>query len=231
MTAAAAPARAPAAAPVPGPVSTSAEGRLVLIRPDGSEGESFPLKGETIVGRNAAGPFASDSYMSPQHATFRFTQQGLFVDDMQSLNGVYMRIAPDAPSELEDGAVFRIGQEIIRFERLAAPARGPNGEDLMGSPDPGYLGRIRLVVGKDLHGSSYCIPPEGMHLGRERGDIIFPDDGYVSGLHCRIHGDAERVFLTDVGSSNGTFVRLHGQCPVAPGSLLLMGQQLFRVIY
>jgi pSer/pThr/pTyr-binding forkhead associated (FHA) protein len=230
MTAAAAPPRASAAA-VAAPVSTASEGRLVLIRPDGSEGESFPLKGETVVGRNAAGPFASDSYMSPQHATFRFTAQGLFVDDMQSLNGVYMRIAPDAPSELADGAVFRIGQEIIRFERLERPGQGPQGEELMGSPDPGYLGRIRLVVGKDLYGSSYCIPPEGMHLGRERGDIIFPDDGYVSGLHCRIHGDAQHVYLTDVGSSNGTFVRLHGQSPVPPGSLLLMGQQLFRVLY
>ena len=40
-----------------------------------------------------------------------------------------------------------------------------------------------------------------MHLGRERGDVIFPEDGYVSGLHCRIHHDGTAVVLTDVGSS------------------------------
>ncbi|MBC7171201.1 MAG: FHA domain-containing protein, partial [Polyangiaceae bacterium] len=91
--------------------------------------------------------------------------------------------------------------------------------------------RIRLVVGKDVYGGSYCIPPDGMYLGRERGDIIFPDDGYVSGLHCRIHGEGGRIFLTDAGSSNGTFVRLAGDVLVGSGSLLLMGQQLFRVVY
>ena len=26
----------------------------------------------------------------------------------------------------------------------------------------------------------------GIHLGRERGDVLFPEDGYVSGLHCRL---------------------------------------------
>jgi pSer/pThr/pTyr-binding forkhead associated (FHA) protein len=53
----------------------------------------------------------------------------------------------------------------------------------------------------------------------------------VSGLHCRIHEEGGRVFLTDVGSSNGTFVRVHGQASIPSGSLLLMGQQLFRVEY
>jgi pSer/pThr/pTyr-binding forkhead associated (FHA) protein len=68
-----------------------------------------------------------------------------------------------------------------------------------------------------------------MHLGRERGDVIFPDDGYVSGLHCRVHYDGSGCVLTDVGSSNGTFVRVRGSRGVTNGDLLLMGQQLFRV--
>lgn len=69
-----------------------------------------------------------------------------------------------------------------------------------------------------------------MHCGRERGDILFSEDGYVSGLHCRIaKGEDGRMYLTDVGSSNGTFVRLRGERDLAPGDVLLMGQQLFRV--
>ncbi|GAB4216768.1 MAG: hypothetical protein OHK0013_43650 [Sandaracinaceae bacterium] len=205
-------------------------GSLVLIRADGSEGESFPLVETTHVGRETGGLFASDSYLSPRHATFSFAGGVLTVQDHQSLNGVYVRIGVDQPVELHDGSVFRIGQEIIRFERLAVrPAQ--NGVELMGSPNTGLAGRICLVTGRDTTGNCYPVPSHGLHLGRERGDILFPEDGYVSGLHCRLHEEGGRVFLTDVGSSNGTFLRVRGSQTIPSGSLLLMGQQLFRVEY
>ena len=67
-------------------------------------------------------------------------------------------------------------------------------------------------------------------IGRERGDILFSEDGYVSGLHCRIaKGTDGKIYLTDVGSSNGTFIRLRAERVVNRGDILLMGQQLFRV--
>ena len=225
----AAPAAAPAAQPA---VSAEASrGKLVLIRPDGSEGESFPIGDTTVVGREASGPFASDSYLSPRHAEFVFRGASLWVRDLESLNGVYMLIERDTPIELKEGEIFRIGQEILRFESMSAPKPGADGVELMGSPNPGFLGRIRLVIGRESHGNTYCIPPTGMHLGRERGDIIFPDDGYVSGLHCRLHGEGGKMFLTDVGSSNGTFVRVEGDREVKSGARLLMGQQLFKAEY
>ncbi len=226
--AAAAPAPEPAPAPVAAPAGGE-RGRLVLIRPDGSEGETFPLGDTTIVGREAAGPFASDSYLSPQHAEFAFGAQGLEVRDLESLNGVYLRIAQGAPAPLEDGSIFRIGQEILRFERLKDNGPDDDGTEAMGSPNKDYLGRIVLVTGRESHGNAYCVPAGGMHLGRERGEVIFPEDGYVSGLHCRLHEENGTMFLTDVGSSNGTFIRVTGGTTVSPGALLLMGQQLFRV--
>jgi pSer/pThr/pTyr-binding forkhead associated (FHA) protein len=61
--------------------------------------------------------------------------------------------------------------------------------------------------------------------------VIFPEDGYVSGLHCRLHHDGSGVVLTDVGSSNGTFLRVRGETKVQSGALLLMGQQLFRLAF
>ena len=231
--AAAAPAAQPAAqaAPIAAP-SGATRGSLVLIRPDGTEGDSFPLgESETSIGREAGGVFASDSYLSPRHATFRFEGNELTIRDDGSLNGIYYRIEPDVPHELTDGSIFRIGQEIIRFRKVSQKRKDADGVELMGSPDPGYIGRIALVIGRETHGNAYCVPPDGMHLGRERGDIIFPDDGYVSGLHCNIHGEGGRVILTDVGSSNGTFIRVQGEQTVKNGALLLMGQQLFRIEY
>jgi pSer/pThr/pTyr-binding forkhead associated (FHA) protein len=220
----------PAAAPPPAVSGGATRGALVLIRADGSEGESFSLSETTLIGRETGGLFASDSYLSPRHATFTFSASGLMLQDHQSLNGVYVRIGVDQPIELQDQSVFRIGQEIIRFERLAVqPAQG--GVELMGSPNTGLAGRICLITGREATGNCYPVPSHGLHLGRERGDILFPEDGYVSGLHCRLHEEGGRIFLTDVGSSNGTFVRVRGSQSIPSGSLLLMGQQLFRVEY
>lgn len=212
--------------------SASSRGSLVLIRPDGSEGGTFPLvDATTTVGRDAGGLFSSDTYMSPKHAVFAFKGNALTVTDQGSLNGVYVRIDRETPTELVPGAVFRIGQEILRYDPIGAPARGADGVEPMGSPNNGIVGRLSLVIGRETTGNAFPIPAAGMHVGRERGDVIFPEDGYVSGLHCRLHSDNGKVYLTDVGSSNGTFVRVHGESPLKSGAFILMGQQLFRAQY
>jgi pSer/pThr/pTyr-binding forkhead associated (FHA) protein len=228
---------AQAAAPAPQaqkptPASGGAQrGSLVLIRPDGSEGDAMPLTDTTPVGRQLGGVFASDLYLSPRHATFAFEGAQLFVRDDSSLNGVYVRIDRDVPVELIDGSVFRMGQELIRFNSVSPIAMEADGVEVMGSPDPGYIGRLSLVVGRTTTGNSFPIPPNGLHLGRERGDLIFPEDGYVSGLHARVHSENNRIYLTDVGSSNGTFVRVTSKRAVRSGDLILIGQQLFRAEY
>ena len=209
--------------------SGDALGRRVLIRPDGSEGESIPLNATTIVGRNSGGPFANDSFLSPTHAEFSVGGGAVTVRDTESLNGVYVRIAPNAPQPLTDGSVFRIGQEIIKYEDLVEKPSAEPETETMGSQNPGYVGRIRLVVGRETFANTYPVPSTGLHLGRGRGEVILPEDGYVSGLHCRIAPEGEQVMLTDVGSSNGTFVRIVGEASVKSGDMLLLGQQLFRL--
>jgi len=204
-------------------------GSLVVINPDGTEGGVFPLgEGGSSVGRNHGSLFAADAYLSPTHATFSLLGTSCTVKDENSLNGVYVKLKRDTPTKLQDGDIFRIGQELIRFEVLSGP-QFVNGVEPMGSPNPGYVGRLSLVIGRESYGNGYPISPDGIHLGRERGDVIFPEDGYVSGLHCRVHYDGTSCVLTDVGSSNGTFLRVRGSRTVVTGDLLLMGQQLFRL--
>jgi pSer/pThr/pTyr-binding forkhead associated (FHA) protein len=204
---------------------------LTALRADGSEAGSYHLPGGTqLVGRDTGGIFAGDSYLSPRHATFK---QGanprLTVKDEASLNGVYKKLARDTPIELKPNDVFRIGQEIIRFEPLGAPTPSPDGVERLGAPAKGYVARIALVIGRDTTGNAFPVPEAGLHLGRERGDVLFPEDGYVSGLHCRLAWEGGRAMLTDLGSSNGTFIRLKEETDVRSGDVLLMGQQLFRV--
>jgi len=205
------------------------QGSLIAVLPDGSEGERFNFTKEAFIGRETGGMFAGDNFLSPRHARFRFEGKSLRVRDEGSLNGIYVRVKPDEPAILEDGSVFRIGQEIIRFEALRALT--PQSSQRMGSPRQDYIGRITLITGRTTTGNSYPVPADGLYLGRERGDIIFPDDGYVSGLHCRVATENGRAVLLDVGSSNGTFLRIRSEVALEEGNVLLMGQQLYRIDY
>ena len=59
--------------------------------------------------------------------------------------------------------------------------------------------------------------------------MTFPGDRYVSGRHARVDVGEAAVTLTDLGSSNGTFVRLNGPTEIGPGDQVLLGMQLLRV--
>jgi len=226
----------PKAAPAPTPSAAPGNVILTALRADGSEAGTYALPPGTVsVGRETGGIFAGDSYLSPRHATFKQTPGRITVKDEASLNGVYKKLVRDVPVELHPNDMFRIGQEIIKFEPLALQAPGPDGVEHLGSPAKGYVGRIALVIGRDVTGNAFPIPETGVHLGRERGDVLFPEDGYVSGLHCRLSwepsatGQGGRLMLTDLGSSNGSFLRLREETDIKSGDVLLMGQQLFRV--
>lgn len=225
-------ASASAAAAVP-PAPEGGPGGVVLtaLRADGSEAGSYTLPNQPhlFIGRETGHIFASDSYLSPRHASFTKTGTQLSVRDEGSLNGVYRKLTRDNPVELRPNDVFRIGQEIIRFEPIAHEAPSPDGVERLGSPSKGYVGRIALIIGRETTGNAFPVPESGMHLGRERGDVLFPEDGYVSGLHCRLAWDKGKLFLTDLGSSNGTFMRLREETEIHTGDVLLMGQQLFRL--
>jgi len=230
--ASASPSAAPAAAaPV---ASTYPQIILTALRADGSEAGTYRLPdvAQITLGRDTGSIFAGDSYLSPRHATFTRRGNQLSIKDEDSLNGVYLKLRPNEPCLLEFGDLFRIGQEIIRLEELKGQGRSPDNVERFGSPAKGYIGRLALVIGRDTTGNSFPIPERGVHCGRERGDILFSEDGYVSGLHCSIaKGPDGKIYLTDVGSSNGTFVRLRSERTVGATDILLMGQQLFRIDY
>lgn len=203
---------------------------LTALRADGSEAGTYTLPPGTVtVGRETGSIFAGDSYLSPRHATFKQATNKYSVKDEASLNGVYKKLVRDVPVELRPHDMFRIGQEIIKYEPLQKETPGPDGVERLGSPSKGYVGRIALVIGREVTGNAFPIPETGVHLGRERGDVLFPEDGYVSGLHCRLSWEGGRLMLTDLGSSNGSFLRLREETDIKSGDVLLMGQQLFRV--
>ncbi len=204
-------------------------GTLTLIRPDGSEGGTHKVdEGENKLGREHGPVFENDGYLSPTHAELVINAAGAVVRDLDSLNGVFLRMTEE--EEIRPGQILRIGQELLRFDLLEPPSPTEDGTEIMGSPNPGYWGKLSVIIGDDVDGSAFPLLGDSATLGRERGDMNFPDDGYVSGLHARISTRDGKVYMSDLGSSNGTFIKVDGEREVKDGSFILLGQQLFKLV-
>lgn len=214
----------------------SAVARLVVIRPDGTEGATISLReGEITIGRSSEQEtLANDPFLSPEHAAITSRNGTFSIKDLDSLNGIFYRIRNEC--ELQSGDYVRLGQELLFFERMEDVASLPNANssdpDTMrgGSPDIGYWGRLSLVGGPELTSRAFLFSDDEINIGREIGDIVFRDDGFVSGRHARISKVDGRVLLKDLGSSNGTYIRVRESRELKDGDLILMGQQLFRLM-
>jgi pSer/pThr/pTyr-binding forkhead associated (FHA) protein len=205
-----------------------ARATLTLIRPDGSEGGTFPLRdGDNRIGRDHGAIFENDGYLSPTHCELSVHGTSAVVRDMDSLNGVFVRMSGE--EEIQPGQVIRMGQELLRFDLIEPPTPLEDGTEVMGSPNPGYWGKITVIIGNQVDGSAYPLLGDSVTLGRERGDINFPDDGYVSGLHARLSTRNGKVYLADLGSSNGTFLRVQVERSLGSEAFVLLGQQLFKL--
>jgi diguanylate cyclase (GGDEF)-like protein len=55
-------------------------------------------------------------------------------------------------------------------------------------------------------GSRHVIPKNGLSIGRDPGNVLLLNEMTVSGHHCRIDVEGDKVILRDLGSTNGTYV-------------------------
>ena len=65
-------------------------------------------------------------------------------------------------------------------------------------------------------------------IGRQDGDVQFPDDPFMSPLHAKLSWEQDRLVVRDLGSRNGTWVFLEEPHRLADGDLLLIGAQVIR---
>ena len=137
--------------------------------------------------------------------------------------------------ELRDGDRILVGQQVLRLELLddselsLGPAR-VQGVLAFGTPEvPRFARLVQYTtegVGRDVH---YLYRDETV-LGRETGDIVFTDDPFLSRRHAVLVADrgTKRVTLRDLGSANGTSVRLRGERQIRNGQQFRLGRHLFR---
>lgn len=209
--------------------------RLILINPDGTEGAVYNLaEGKTIIGRSQGTiQFADDPYLSPQHAELDYSQGKLTVSDKGSLNGVYIKLGSPAP--VAPGATFRIGRQLLRLELpgelTPLDIKAPDGDDsrFWGSPPPTVWARLVQVLEGGKIGEIHLLVLPEVIIGREEGNIRFPEDGFISSRHCALTNQQGDCQLRDLGSSNGTYLRIAGPQQLQNGDRLQVGSQVVKV--
>jgi pSer/pThr/pTyr-binding forkhead associated (FHA) protein len=88
--------------------------------------------------------------------------------------------------------------------------------------------KLILIRGEGVEGLSYQLNAEQHIVGRN-GQLVFPDDPFVSPRHANLFYRNGKLVVRDEGSLNGVFWRLRGTVDVAGGDHFLAGEQLFRI--
>ena len=205
--------------------------KLVSVEMGGKEGPTFLLdKDETTCGRSEGDIlFYKDRFVSPKHCTFSFKNGKLLVTDNKSVNGVYRRTK--TVMDLLPGDNFRLGQQVLRLDDISDISQGRAKDQtwLQGSLNENGEYRIVQLLPDNSIGEARIIHHALTVIGREVGNILFPEDGFVSSQHCQIELKDGGLTITDMGSSNGTYLRIREQAELVHGDFSLIGDHMLRV--
>jgi hypothetical protein len=231
---------------------------LVQVFDDGTEETVVALGPQPLViGRSEArydpseGPwdpasevlaYPEDDFMAARHVVMYIDFDSVKIEPLPSTNGLFIQITE--PHVCQGRTVFRIGQQLLQVDRLdgllpggegASSSSGPTArpvadKGILGSPVPeSAWGRLAQIMTPTQFGDVHLLGGDQVRLGRERGDINFSTDLFVSGLHAALKWRDRRILLEDLGSSNGTYLRLDAPVRLVATASILVGQQLFRV--
>jgi pSer/pThr/pTyr-binding forkhead associated (FHA) protein len=217
-------------------------GRLVSL----SDGREYALGTDPLViGRDASCDIVIESTdVSRRHAVISGGPAGYVLEDT-SANGVLVNGARAGERHaLRRGDVLKIGPAEFRFSAEAAsPADSPPPgavhrlfDTAHGIPSmvpsfpmrptaPPPLATVLVRTGS-LRGQRLPIRTPVINVGRaDYNDLVFSEES-VSASHAKLQRREEVWVLTDLDSTNGTFVdgeRVRGEVPLMPGSTVRFG--------
>jgi FHA domain len=211
-------------------MSTSQRPRVAVrvVRADGGTESIVPMESEVLMaGRVGELQLPDDPFVAEAQMRLFFSGTRLAVEDVGGGNGIFTRLRSER--EVGVGGEVRVGRQRLLVEPVPALAPHTDGATAWGSPDVGYHFRLIQLLEGGGRGQAFPLKDGDNLLGRENGDITFPTDGFVSGRHAQVQVKPERILLKDLGSSNGTFLRLAAPAFVENGDQFLIGRQLIRV--
>lgn len=197
----------------PGRQEQEAVAYLTRILPSGIEETEYPLKpgGVITIGRVGCDiNFPDDTMLSEKHASISHGAEGYFLRDDGSATGVYLRAAEGRPLGIAPGNLVRAGRQFLLFNK--------------------NNGRYQIIhydqSGKEKN--RYDLSEKTIFVGREAPDIILdPQDKTLSRRHLSISVKENKIFIKDLKSVNGTYLKVKNAVKLESGDRFRVGQQLF----
>lgn len=201
--------------------------KLQHLSKDGTPDATIEVvkEGITIGTSNAKLNYGNDPKLAPMQARISLDGQQVRVENLNPKVGeVWLAIL--APYTLSDGDAIALGGQLFQFRCEKQPERVASTveqvAEAMQAP-PAYL------VAENEDGRRLNIANGTAHIGRTKGEFTFPHDVYLSRSHARIHWLVDSYYLEDLGSRNGSFVRVEKEAPVPAGGKIRVGSQLFSL--
>jgi pSer/pThr/pTyr-binding forkhead associated (FHA) protein len=183
-----------------------------------------------LIGRAEADLcFPDDEHMNAQHAALTWRDAGLWLEDLKSENGVFVRIRSSVP--MLTGDRFLAGEQLFEFETSFSRTADsdPQATRFNGTPSPGWNFRVIQIMDSGVPGTAWPVFSNSFCVGRNAGDARFPRDRYMSRDHCRVQRTDVGFELDDLGSRNGTYHRIKSPHRLQNGDYVLIGSRLLRV--
>lgn len=219
-----------------------------------ADGREWRLSlGEQAAGRGEVELKLDDDFASRRHARFVATSDALTVEDLGSSNGSFIgavRLDPGTAHSLDDGGSVRIGQTELTVARSEPEAGAGLAESttLLPAETAAVADELPATASEAApfvpsgwklvaeQGLEILLPIGDWSLGRkaDRCEQVVEGDTFISGLHCSLTASEGALSVTDLGSTNGTFVNDEALAPNAPrtleaGDRVRIGQSGFAV--
>ncbi len=212
--------------PVGAPTTTKFTARLLL--PDGDR-RSLELTDATQLlgsGLDDLG-VTGDPRIGSGEATLTVEDGDLYLTPKPDARGIYRRLRGE--ETLSPGDVVLMGDIAARYEPLEPLAPIDDGQQVLGGGANSPVGRLVFLRRDGTDGPVHDLPAGKTIIGRTDGHLNFPHDGRLSRRHARFFGSERGVTIEDLGSRNGTYLRLWRRERLDIGDALRVGSAGLQV--
>jgi thioredoxin reductase/pSer/pThr/pTyr-binding forkhead associated (FHA) protein/ferredoxin len=211
----------PAVAPPPQPVSMQEPARqpaepthgaeLVSLLSEDAVEKRFAITTEvTRIGRKTDGVQCDDPHLAEHHATLTKRGSQYIIEDTGAGSGVWLRARGQVGHVLAEGDFVWVGAQVLMATKQAGKWA------------------VAHYDASGVRKSTYEVGADGLFVGKSSAAQLDAKDKTLSRRHAHFLIEEGKLTVSDVGSLNGTYVRLSAPTPLCSGDEIRVGTKRLR---